>query len=486
MAASRPLASPPRERTVVHVDLDAFFVAVERVREPRLRGRPVVVGGAPEERGVVAAASYEARRHGIHSAMPMARALRLCPDLVRVPPSPELYRRASRAVFAILRHYTPVVEPVSVDEDYLDLTGTGLLFGRAVDAAEGLRREVRERLGLDATVGISRNRLVSKVASAFAKPCGLFDVRPGQEPRFLAPLPVVRLPGIGPVTERRLRDLNIPRLGLLAATPDWFLEEVFGACGPAMQSRARGEDDTPVSPPWERPEAKSIGHEETFPRDTDDHTFLRARLQDLLGRAAARLRAKGLLARRLTVHLRYADFVDETRDTTLPRPTDHDVELLEPALALLHRMAVRRTLVRLLGVRLSGLTRGFWQAGLWEEQRARERRLLVTLDRVRAKYGRRAVASGASVLLLPGGRSAASMENHASVPHLPVAGGHHYGRRTCSGPAQARRPGAGDRGPGLVQRAAGPQPGRAPGTGGVPGVLGHVVRSVPPHGAAPR
>jgi len=212
-------------RTVLHADLDAFFVAVERVRDPRLRGRPVVVGGSPAERGVVAAASYEARALGIHSAMPMAQALRLCPDLVRVRGSHGLYRRASRAVFELLGAYTPIVERVSVDEAYLDLSGTERLFGRAVDAAERMRREVRERLRLDLSIGVACNRLVSKIASAFAKPRGLFEVLPGQEARFLAPQPVATLPGVGPVTERRLLDFNIPRLGQLAVTERWFLEE---------------------------------------------------------------------------------------------------------------------------------------------------------------------------------------------------------------------------------------------------------------------
>ncbi len=388
-----------RDRSVLHVDLDAFFVAVERVRDPSLVGRPVVVGGSPEQRGVVAAASYEARAYGIHSAMPMAQALRLCPDLVRVRGGHDLYGRASRAVFSLLGAYTPVVEKVSVDEAYLDLSGTGLLFPRAVDAAERMRREVRERLRLDLTIGVSRNRLVSKVASAFAKPQGLFEVRPGQEARFLAPLPVKTLPGIGPVTTQRLLDFRIPRLGTLAATERWFLEEVFGSYGPAMQQRARGEDDTPVRPPWEQHEAKSIGHEETFPRDVEDHGFLRAKLQELLTGAARRLRAQGLLARKLTVRLRYADFVTEGRDATLPVATDHDGELLAPALDLLHRMATRRTLVRLLGVRLGGLSRGYWQGSLLDEGRARERRLVAALDGIRDRHGSSAVRVGETVWL---------------------------------------------------------------------------------------
>jgi DNA polymerase-4 len=421
-------------RSVLHVDLDAFFVAVERVLDPRLNGRPVVVGGSPEGRGVVAAASYEARAFGVHSAMPMAQAMRLCPDLVRVSGTHGMYSRASKAVFRILGDYTPVVEKVSVDEAYLDLTGTERLFGRALDTADRMRREIHERLSLDLTVGLSRNRLVSKVASAFAKPRGLFDVQPGQEPRFLAPLPVGTLPGIGPVTTRRLYDFNIERLGVLAGTERWFLEEVFGRHGPAMRSRARGEDDTPVCPPWETRESKTVGHEETFPRDTDDHGFLRAKLQELLESAARRLRRKGLLARKVTVKLRYADFVSETRDITLPGVSDHDADFLEPALELLHRMATRRTLVRLLGVRLGALQQGYWQGSLFDARRSRSRQLVAALDRLREKYGDNSVRTGATVHL---GKSTRSHSGDFPSGFLVEAASRpasvHLGPRTAPG-----------------------------------------------------
>ncbi|MDP7062789.1 MAG: DNA polymerase IV [Planctomycetota bacterium] len=384
-----------RTRSILHVDLDAFFVSVERVLDPRLNGRPVVVGGSPEGRGVVAAASYEARQHGIHSAMPMGQALRLCPDLVRVGGNHGMYSRASKAVFEIIGGYTPLVEKVSVDEAYLDLSGTHHLFGNALDAADKMRREVKERLRLDLTVGASSNRLVSKVASGFAKPCGLFDVRPGQEPRFFSPLPIKVMPGIGPVTAKRLHDFHIDQLGALASTERWFLEEVFGSYGPSMQRRASGVDETPVCPPWERPERKSLGHERTFAEDTDDLKVLRGRLQRLLEQSCAQLRSEGLLARTLTVKLRYADFVTETRDLTLPQPSDHDLEWWEVAERQLERMLKkRRTLVRLLGVRFSGMERGFWQGGLFEQERVVQRGRISVLDRIRSKYGEKAVQSG--------------------------------------------------------------------------------------------
>ncbi|MGB0953866.1 MAG: DNA polymerase IV [Planctomycetota bacterium] len=382
-------------RSVLHVDLDAFFVSVERVLDPRLNNRPVVVGGPPETRGVVAAASYEARQYGVHSAMPMSQALRLCPDLVRVQGTHGAYSRASKAVFDLLGSYTPLIEKVSVDEAYLDLRGTEHLFGRALDAADSMRKEVKERLRLDLTVGVSQNRLVSKVASGFAKPHGLFDVRPGQEPRFFAPLPVKVMPGIGPVTQKRLRDFHIEQLGVLADTDRWFLEEVFGRYGPSMKRRAKGEDHTPVCPPWERPARKSIGHERTFAEDTDDPVVLRGRLQRMLEKSCAELREKGWLARTISVKVRHADFTTETRDATLPRPSDHDLEWWELAQKLLTRaLGQRRTLVRLLGVRFSGLERGFWQGGLFEEERVEQHGRLAVLDRMRAKYGEHTMRAG--------------------------------------------------------------------------------------------
>ncbi|HEX9793195.1 MAG TPA: DNA polymerase IV [Planctomycetota bacterium] len=387
--------SAPRRR-ILHVDLDAFFVAVERVYDPSLRGRPVVVGGSAEGRGVVAAASYEARAFGVRSAMSMARAQRLCPDLVRVSGKLDLYQKASRAVFALFTELTPVVEKVSVDEAYLDMSGTKGLHGSAWAAAERLRRAVRERLQLDVTIGLSGNRLVSKVASAFAKPCGQFEVLAGQEARFFAPLPVGALPGVGPVTEEQLHKAGVRRLGQLAAASEPLRRRIFGSGADTVRARAAGGDDTPVRPPELRGDAKSLGREETFADDAGDLGFLRAKLQELLGEAARQLREHGLLARKVSVKLRRADFVDATRDATLPAATDHDGELLEPALALLEGLAPSMLPARLLGVRFSGLSRGFWQASLWAGERARERWLVDALDRIRDRHGGRAVRSGAS------------------------------------------------------------------------------------------
>lgn len=380
------------QRTILHADLDSFFVACERIRDPLLRGRPVVVGGAPERRGVVSSASYEARRFGIRSAMPVGQALRLCPDLVVVPPTPGLYGRASRAVMELLAGYSPVVEKASVDEAYVDLTGTGRLFGTALDLAVRVRREIKDRLGLEATLGVATNRLVSKVAAQLAKPSGLLDVMPGQEAGLLAPLRVERLPGVGPRTRSRLCTLGIARVGELARVPPTCLEAAFGLCGLVLHRRARGEDDTPLSTSRA---ALSVGTETTFSVDTADRVHLEAMLMSQVERTARELRTMGVQARTITVRVRYADFVDASRSRTIDPPSDIDMELFEEARELMRRALARRTLVRLLGVRFSGFDHTGWQMGLFDGRgRARRRALVLALDEVRTRHGSDSVRWG--------------------------------------------------------------------------------------------
>jgi DNA polymerase-4 len=375
------------------MDLDAFFVNVERVRDPALRGRPVAVGGSPRSRGVVASASYEARRSGVRSAMPTGQAMKLCPELVVVPPSPGLYGRASRAVMDVLDRCSPVVERASVDEAYVDLTGTRRLFGHAVDLTVRLQREIRERFGLDTTFGLAANRLVSKVAAGLAKPSGMLEVTPGGEAGLMAPLRVERLPGVGPRTGERLRTLGVTRVGELAVVPPSCLEAAFGVGGPVMGRRALGEDETPVTRTPR--EASSAGTSETFARDVGDRETLEAVLYAQVERVAHELREQGLSARTVTVRVRYADFVDTTRSKTIDPPSDIDMELFDEARELMRRALSRRTLVRLLGVRFSGLDRTGWQMGLFDAAgRERQRSLVTTLDRVRARHGERSVQWG--------------------------------------------------------------------------------------------
>jgi DNA polymerase-4 len=386
-----------KQRSVLHVDLDTFFVSVERVLNPNLCGKPVVVGGSAQQRGVVAAASYEARQYGVHSAMPMAQAKRLCPDLTRVRGSHKMYSRASRAVFALLGGYTPVIEKVSIDEAYLDLSGTHHLFGDALDAADEMRRRVKEELRLDLSVGISANRLVSKVASAHAKPFGLCDVVHGGEARFFSPMAVKKLPGIGLVTANKLRDFNIDYLGVLADTEKQLLEDVFGSHGAAMQRRARGECNVEVCPPWQRSAPKSIGHEQTFASDIDDMKLLRGHIQLLLEQACARVRSKSLAAKTLSLKVRFADFTTRTRDISLPQHSDNEQLWMQQAVVLLEKMLKRRSLVRLLGVRFTNFSANYFQSSLFDAEGAEQRARTAIADDLREKYKGSSFKSGASL-----------------------------------------------------------------------------------------
>lgn len=354
-------------RLIFHVDLDAFFVAVERVLDPSLCGKPVVVGGSPEGRGVVAAASYEARAFGVRSAMPMSRAVRLCPQLVRVRGSRDAYRRASRAVFGLLREASPCIQKVSIDEAYLDLSDQERAQGRGFDTAVQLQREVRQRFRLDLSIGIASNRLVAKIASGASKPTGVFEVLPGHERAFLAPLPIRKLPGIGPATAERLHAMRIQTLGELVAAEPRLLEARLGRGVESLQARARGVDHSPVRPPQPGSLPKSISHETTFPVDRSARDFLDQQLAELLEATTKRVRKLDARARTVSVKLRYSDFSTQTRDRTLPRAGRDDADFLPAARELLRAMHDGRRPIRLLGVKLAGLEAGTWQPDLFAE-----------------------------------------------------------------------------------------------------------------------
>ncbi|MCH2102126.1 MAG: DNA polymerase IV [Planctomycetes bacterium] len=353
-------------RIVYHVDLDAFFVAVERVLDPSLIGKPVVVGGSPEGRGVVAAASYEARAYGVHSAMPMARAVRLCPQLVRVRGSRDAYRRASKAVFQQLRALSSQLQKVSIDEAFLELTGESLSQGSAFQKAVRLQAEVRERFRLDLSIGIASNRLVAKVASGASKPVGVLEVMSGQEERFLAPLPVRKLPGIGPAIAGRLHAMRIETLGELVSADPVRLRLQLGREAEALQKLARGIDRSPVQPPDPGVLPKSISNETTFPIDRSDLRFLAAQLKKLLHNTGKRLRDCDAHARTISVKLRMADFTTCTRDRTLGHPGRDDADFFPAALDLLEKLVDGRQSVRLIGVKLSGIECGAWQPALFD------------------------------------------------------------------------------------------------------------------------
>ncbi|MGD2103725.1 MAG: DNA polymerase IV [Anaerolineae bacterium] len=335
------------ERAILHLDLDAFYAAVETLENPDLEGRPILIGGRPESRGVVATASYAAREYGVHSAMPMAHALRLCPQAVVLTPRFDVYRVYSRRVMSIVEEGAPLVEIVSIDEAYLDLTDDVDEWLEAVEAAHRLQERVRGDVGLSASIGVATNKLVAKVASDYDKPGGLTVVQPGGEATFLAPLPVRAIWGVGPVTEEKLARMGVSTAGDLARIPPHRLEAHFGDHGAAMARRARGLDGRPVSTEHER---KSVSRETTFSRDLRELNHLKQQLWRLSQSVARRLERAGMVAGTITIKLRYQDFETLNRQMTLDVPTDEEIRIYRAALVLLDQTWDRGRPVRLLGV----------------------------------------------------------------------------------------------------------------------------------------
>jgi DNA polymerase-4 len=352
---------PDQIRAIVHLDLDAFFAAVEVIENPDLADKPLLIGGRPEERGVVATASYPARAFGIHSAMPMARALALCPDAIVLPIRHRLYRDYSRHVMAILGETSPLVEQVSIDEAYCDLTDQVAVWEEVIGMARQVQRRIKEEIGLSASLGAATNKLVAKVASDRDKPGGLTVVRPGEEAAFLAPLPVRVLWGVGPVTAEKLAQMGVTTVGDLAHLPEGELQDLFGRHGVAMARMARGLDTRPVATEHE---PKSVSQERTFSRDLSDAEALKRQLWQLSQGVGRHLRARELAAETVAIKLRYHDFTTLTRQTRLSVPTDDEREIYRAALALLRRAWQRGRPVRLLGVAGRGLTRPVGQLPL--------------------------------------------------------------------------------------------------------------------------
>ena len=382
------------------MDLDAFYASVEQLRRPELRGRPVIVGGADAgdgtayiRRGVVSAASYEARAHGVHSAMPLATAIRLCPRAVVVPVDFTAYRAASRAVFAIAREYTPQIEPLSLDEAFLDVSGSRRRFGSPDAIAAAIRDRVSAECSLHASFGVATNKTVAKIGSDLEKPRGFVVVAPGDEATFLAPLLLRRLPGLGPATENTLADLGIRTLGELAALPiDVVQRRVGAAHGRSLWERARGIDTAPVVVPG-RPQ--SVSREQTFDRDVGSRDALTRRIAALTADVGARLRAGGWTARTVTLKLRYTDFTTLTRQHSLAAPTAADLEVRDTAIALFDAVWSGAP-VRLLGVGAASLEDAS-QLDLFAAPR--EGRIDHALDSLRARFGRNAINRGVTPAL---------------------------------------------------------------------------------------
>jgi DNA polymerase-4 len=389
--------------TILHVDLDAFYASVEQLADPTLRGRPVIVGGLGP-RGVVAAASYEARRFGVHSAIPMARARRACPDGVFLAPRFDAYADASRQVMGILRDVTPLVEPIALDEAFLDVAGARRLHGSARAIGAAIRDRVRAETGLVASVGVASTKLLAKLASDSAKPDGMLVIEPGHELAFLHPLPVGRLWGVGPATRARLDRFGVTTVGDLAALPEDTLVRALGpAAGAHLHALAWNRDDRHVEPDQE---VKSIGHEETFPVDVRDRERLERELLRMSDRVAARLRASEKVGRTVVLKARYGDFRTVTRSRTIPAPTDLAPDIAGVATALLGALDVGDGL-RLLGVSVQQLEAAadttapqqlsFDDPPAETGTGGHDHELARTVDRVRARFGDDALGSAALV-----------------------------------------------------------------------------------------
>jgi DNA polymerase IV len=387
--------SLPAAASILHVDMDAFFVSVELLERPELIGKAVVVGGRLDQRGVVTAASYEARKFGVHSAMPLRTAGKLCPHAVFLEGHHQKYGEWSDRIATILAKFSPVVEMVSIDEAYLDLAGTERLHGPPLAATDKLLRMITGSTGLPCSGGLAATRLVAKVASEQAKPRGLVWVVPGSEARFLAPLPLRKIPGIGEVTERALRTLGLETVGQLADVPQEKLEKIFGQWGTALYRKARGGDSYEFVIDAE---PKSISHNHTFGEDTNDTEVLVSMLSHLSQKACKRLRESGLATRTLTLTIRYAGFDTYTRSKTLSEPTllDGDIFAVFQKLFREHRNMKRK--IRLLGVALSGFSHGTQQLDLLEaERRGKLEKLTRAADRLRDRFGFDAVKFGGSL-----------------------------------------------------------------------------------------
>jgi len=377
------------QRWIFHVDMDAFFVSVEELLDPNLKGKPVIVGGDPDGRGVVSAASYEARKYGIHSAMPIARAKRLCPHAIFLRGRHGVYGVYSDRVFNILSKYTPDIERTSIDEGYLDMTGFERVHGAILDVAHRMKDEIKSRTGLNASFGISSNKLISKIASDCAKPNGILLIRPDYEKTFLAPLRIERLPGVGKVMQEKLRSFGVRTIGDLAVIDKDLLVSTFGKWGLELHRKANGISASPVQ---SSELVKSISRETTFEEDTIDMNFINSTLFHLTEKVARALRTEELQAKCINLKLRYSDFKTVTRSTTLKQPTDIDKVIYEQVQKLWKKAYTRRGRIRLVGVGLSNFTTAMWQPTLFDEKNTQKlKNYYKSIDFIREKYGTNAL-----------------------------------------------------------------------------------------------
>jgi len=390
-------------RTILHIDLDAFYCAVEETYHPELRGKPFAVGGKPEERGVVASCSYAARRMGVRSAMPMGKALRLSPGLVIVPMRHHLYSEVSRQVMERLRDLTPLVEQISIDEAFLDISD---VREPPETTAQKLQSRIREELQLPCSIGIASNKMLAKIATEVGKSLALREIKAqgevkppnaltvvplGEEITFLAPLPAEMLWGVGPKTSARLTELGIYTIGDLAKWPESELVRMFGENGRDLARHSKGIDDRPVVTEHE---TKSISQEITYSRDVRDDAVLQKTLHEMSAEVGKQLRQNNLAGKTIKLKLRWPDFTTLTRQTTLTNPTDQDDEIERVALELLKAVRKPYQAVRLIGVGVTGLGQPIRQLGLWDVDSEKERKLQEAVDELHEKYGRNVIKRG--------------------------------------------------------------------------------------------
>ncbi len=390
-------------RTILHLDLDAFFCAVEENQNPSLRGKAFAVGGKPDERGVVASCSYAARRMGVRSAMPMARALRLCPGLIIVSSRHRLYSEVSRQVMGILHEQTPLVEQISIDEAFLDISD---LQQEAESFGRGLQARIRNELHLPCSVGIASNKLMAKLATEVGKALALQRIKAeglveppnaltvvgfGEEAAFLDPLPADMLWGVGPKTSARLNELGIHTIGDIARWPEYELIRLFGENGRDLARHAKGIDDRPVITEHE---TKSISQEVTFSKDVRDDKLLEQTVREQSSEVARQLRKNNLAGKTIKLKIRWPDFTTLTRQTTLNDPTDQADVITKQALDLMRAVRKSNQAVRLIGVGVSGLGAPIRQLGLWDMDTERSRRLQQAMDSLNEKYGRDIIRKG--------------------------------------------------------------------------------------------
>ena len=383
-------------RVILHLDLDAFFCAVEETHNPSLRGKPFAVGGKPDERGVVASCSYAARRRGVRSAMPMSRALRLCPNLIIVPARHRLYSEVSKQVMEKLRNLTPLLEQISIDEAFLDISDMREPPARI---ALDLQTAIKNELHFPSSIGIASNKLVAKIATEVGKksakgdgpPFGLTIVPAGQEAAFLAPLPANMLWGVGPKTEARLAELNIHTIGDIANWPESDLIRRFGENGRDLARHAKGQDERPIV--LER-ETKSISQEITYSVDVREDKVIEKTLRELSGEVARSLRKNDLAGKTVKLKIRWPDFTTLTRQTTLSQPTDNDEEIIRTALKLLREVRKPNQAVRLIGVGVSGLGAPIRQLSLWDAGNEKSRKLQEVVDKLQDKFGKQVIKRG--------------------------------------------------------------------------------------------